>query len=178
MQCPCALRNSGVSKHWWFIINECVSELVYLTSLLNSQGLMSDRPGAGQWYEGWKCPRLEYTGFEVECATAQPSTPSFIINEAGKVTLQYIMHSSAWMTFLVNSMRNGPFYLDDGLIHRIYCFGTSYVIKSSAFEFLECNEQVSCGCIHDCSGVCLNFILSGDVLTSSWHLDRLAWNCA
>ena len=42
--------------------NKWVSELVYLTSLLNSQGLMSDGPGTGQWDEGWKCPRLEYTG--------------------------------------------------------------------------------------------------------------------
>ncbi len=40
-----------------------VSEWVYLTSLLNSQGLMSEGPGAGQWNEGWKGPRLEYTGF-------------------------------------------------------------------------------------------------------------------
>ncbi len=45
--------------------NEWVSELVYLTSLLNSQGLMSDGPGAGQWDEGWKCSRLEYTGFRI-----------------------------------------------------------------------------------------------------------------
>ncbi len=43
--------------------NEWVSELVYLTSLLNSQCLMSDGPAAGQRDEGWKCPRLEYTGF-------------------------------------------------------------------------------------------------------------------
>ncbi len=42
---------------------EWVSELVYLTSLLNSQGLMSDGPVAGQWDEGWKGPRHEYTGF-------------------------------------------------------------------------------------------------------------------
>ncbi len=34
-----------------FLLKE-VSELLYLTSLLNSQGLMSDRPGAGQWDEG------------------------------------------------------------------------------------------------------------------------------
>ena len=44
---------------------EWVSELVYLTSLLNSQGLMSDRQGARQWDEWWKCPRLEYTGFRI-----------------------------------------------------------------------------------------------------------------
>ncbi len=37
--------------------------LAYLTSLINSHCLMSDGQGAGQWDEGWKCPRLEYTGF-------------------------------------------------------------------------------------------------------------------
>ena len=41
---------------------------------------MSDEPGAGQWDEGWKCPRLDTPGFEpgtkwseVECATPRPS---------------------------------------------------------------------------------------------------------
>ena len=42
--------------HIW---SESVSELVYLTSLLDSQGLMID----GHWYEGRKGPRHEYTGF-------------------------------------------------------------------------------------------------------------------
>ncbi len=39
--------------------NKWVSELVYLTSLLNRQGFM----GARQWDEGWICDWLEYTGF-------------------------------------------------------------------------------------------------------------------
>ncbi len=43
--------------------SEWVSELVYVMSLLNSQGLMSDGPGAGQWHEGRKGTRHEYTGF-------------------------------------------------------------------------------------------------------------------
>ncbi len=47
------LRKESVTK--W---SEWVSELVYLTSLLNSQSLMSNEPGAGQWNEGWKGPRL------------------------------------------------------------------------------------------------------------------------
>ncbi len=46
-----------------FFLFEWVSELVYLTSLLNSQGLMSDGPVAEQWDEGWNGPRHEYTGF-------------------------------------------------------------------------------------------------------------------
>ncbi len=39
-------------------------ESVYLTSLLNSQGVMSDGPGTGQWDEGRKGPRHECTGFQ------------------------------------------------------------------------------------------------------------------
>ena len=35
----------------------------WVSELVNSQGLMSDGPGGGQRDEGWKCPRLEYTGF-------------------------------------------------------------------------------------------------------------------
>ncbi len=52
-----------------------MSELVYLniTSLLDSQSLMSNGPGVGQWDEGWKCPSLEYTGFRTRDPTAQPS---------------------------------------------------------------------------------------------------------
>ncbi len=40
-----------------------LGELVYLTSLLNSQGLIIDGAGAGGWDVGWKGPRHEYTGF-------------------------------------------------------------------------------------------------------------------
>ncbi len=42
-----------------------MGELVYLASLLNTQGLMSSGPGAGQCDERWQCPRLEYTGFRI-----------------------------------------------------------------------------------------------------------------
>ncbi len=78
LACTCmpALCNSWMS----------VSELVYLVSLLNhgnSQGLMSDGPGAGQWDEGWKGHRLEYIGFQTRdtvfySCTARPSAPCSI----------------------------------------------------------------------------------------------------
>ncbi len=42
---------------------EWVSELVSLTSLLNSYSLMRDGLGVGQQNKGWKGLRLEYTGF-------------------------------------------------------------------------------------------------------------------
>ncbi len=45
------------------IITVELSWLVYLGLLINSHSLMSDGQGAGQCDEGWKCPRLEYTGF-------------------------------------------------------------------------------------------------------------------
>ncbi len=45
------------------MLSEWVTALVYLPSLLNSQGLMSNGPGARQWDEGWKCPWLEYTEY-------------------------------------------------------------------------------------------------------------------
>ena len=61
-----------------------VSELVYLTSLLNSQGFMSDGPGTGQWDEGWKAPRLEYTG----CRTQNPVVWGWVFYCSTKHTTQ------------------------------------------------------------------------------------------
>ncbi len=54
------VRLNIVNHYFLELVSEWVSELVYLMSLLNSQGLMSDRPGAGQWDEGWKGPRHEW----------------------------------------------------------------------------------------------------------------------
>ena len=50
-------------QFWIQIPRVELSWFVYLTSLLNSQGLMSDGPAARQWHEGWKCHRLEYARF-------------------------------------------------------------------------------------------------------------------
>ena len=63
-----------------------MSEWICLfTSLLNSQGFMIDGPGTGQWDEGWKAHRLEYTRFSnsgprglrssVYCSTKRTSRP-------------------------------------------------------------------------------------------------------
>ena len=68
---PCVeAPKDAFGKRW-------VTELVYLTSLLNSQGLMSDGQGAEQWAEGWKGPRLEYTGFRTRdpVVSSRPSAP-------------------------------------------------------------------------------------------------------
>ncbi len=62
--------NTCLLLHFYFFIYLCgkirrsndlrwMSELVYLTWLLNSQGFMSDGLGARQWDEGWKGPRIE-----------------------------------------------------------------------------------------------------------------------
>ncbi len=66
-----------------------LSELVYLTSLLNSQGLMSDGFGAGQWDEGWKTPRLEFTGFRTRDPCSGLKSSVLPLDQAYRVICDY-----------------------------------------------------------------------------------------
>ena len=59
-----------------------MSELVYLMSLLNNQGVISDGPGAGNEMKDERAPDLNTPGFEpgtqwseVKCSAARPSAP-------------------------------------------------------------------------------------------------------